>query len=178
MNFTLDRTLEILTRTPAVLRTLLSGLDEDWTSNPYGPGTWSAGEVVAHLIHGDVTDWMARARIILELGESRPFDPFDRAGHVEPSRGKSISELLDEFETLRSRNLEILRSFRLTEAQLDRRGLHPVLGPATLRNLLATWAVHDLNHIAQICKAMAFQYGEQVGPWEAYLSILSPPAPR
>jgi hypothetical protein len=178
MDFTLDRTLEILDRTPRVLRVILAGLDQGWTHETYGPGTWSAREVVAHLIHGEVTDWMARVRIVLEHGEVRAFDPFDRAGHVEPSRGKSVPELLDEFETLRQRNLEILRSLRLTEAQLDRRGRHPALGSVTLRNLLATWAVHDLNHIAQICKAMAYQYRDQVGPWEQYLSVLAPPAPR
>lgn len=178
MEFTLDRTLEILERTPRVLRALLSGLSEDWTHTPYGPDTWSAREVVAHLIHGEVTDWIPRARIILEEGEARHFDPFDRAGHAEPSRGQSLAQLLDEFEDLRKRNLAMLQSWQLTEAHLDKRGRHPALGPATLRQLLATWAVHDLNHMAQCCKAMAHQYKGEVGPWEAYLSILSPPAPR
>jgi uncharacterized damage-inducible protein DinB len=176
MDFTLDRTFEILSRTPLILRELLSGLSDDWTHHPYGENTWSAREVVAHLVYCEIEDWIPRARIILEHGDSRAFDPFDRAGHVEPSRGKSLDELLDEFEDLRRRNLALVRSWNLTD--LDRRGRHPALGPVTLRNLLATWAVHDLNHIAQVCKAMAHQYREAAGPWEKYLSILSPPNPR
>jgi hypothetical protein len=178
MNFTVARTIEVLERTPRVFRTLLAGLSEEWTHEPYGAGTWSAREVLAHLIHGEETDWLPRVRCVLEHGESRAFDPFDRAGHVGPSRGKSVAELLEEFEALRRRNLGLLRTLGLSAADLDRPGRHPALGAVTLRQLLATWAVHDLNHIAQACKAMAHQYRGEVGAWEAYLSILSPPAPR
>jgi hypothetical protein len=178
MEFTLERMLEVLERTPRVLRELLGGVDEGWVIGDYGEGTWSAREVVAHLIHGEETDWIPRARIILEHGESRAFDRFDRAGHKEAMRGKGIVELLDEFEGARRRSLRELAELPVTEEMLDRRGLHPVLGVVTLRNLLATWAAHDLNHIGQCCKAMAFQYKDEVGPWERYLSILAPPNPR
>lgn len=168
----------ILARTPAVLRALLAGLAPDWTHRPYGPGTWSAFQVLGHLIHGERTDWIPRARIILECGQSRPFDPFDRNGHEPEIRGKSLAQLLDEFERARAESLAALDGLALTPELLDRRGTHPALGTVTLRNLLATWAVHDLNHTAQVCKAMAHQARADVGPWEAYLSILAPPAPR
>ncbi|MCB9845084.1 MAG: DinB family protein [Phycisphaeraceae bacterium] len=168
----------ILARTPGVLRALLEGLDENWTHLSYGEGTWSAYEVVAHLIHGERTDWLPRLRIILEHGEARPFEPFDRAGHRGEDYGTSLPARLELFSRLRRENIAQVDGLRLTDAQLDRRGVHPALGPVRARELLSTWAVHDLNHIAQCCKATGFQYRDQTGPWEAYLSILSPPDPR
>jgi hypothetical protein len=178
MDFSLDHSREILTRTPAVLRALLSGLNEKWTANNYGPSTWSAHDIVAHLINCERTDWIPRVRSILEGPEDRAFPPFDRQGHLTEARSKPLSSLLDELEQCRREALMALASLNLKGSNLDKQGRHPALGPATLRNLIATWTVHDLNHIAQICKAMAYQYKKHVGPWEAYLSILSPPNPR
>lgn len=172
MQFRLDQACEILERTPRVLRTLLSGLDESWTHRNYGDATFSPFDVVGHLISGERTDWMARLRIILESGASRPFDRFDRTSMYETSRGKSLAELLDTFESLRAGNLRDLRALHLGPEQLALPGTHPDLGPVTLEQLLATWVVHDLNHIAQITKAMSYQYRERVGPWAAYLPIL------
>jgi len=172
MEFRLDQACEVLERTPRVVRTMLSDLDESWTHRNYGDATWSPFDIVGHLIAGERVDWMARTRIILESGPSRPFDPFDRMAMYEESRGKSLPELLDTFESLRGRNLVELRAMHLGPEQLALPGTHPDLGPVTLEQLLATWVVHDLNHIAQIAKAMAFQYRERVGPWIAYLPIL------
>lgn len=170
--------VDLLSRTPAVLRALLAGLPEPWGTNNYGERTFSPFDVVGHLVHGEKADWVPRARIILDHGESRTFEPFDRYAMYEESRGKSLHDLLDEFERLRRANLEALRELHVTEKKLALRGRHPALGLVTLEQLLATWAAHDLNHIAQIAKALAFQYIEAVGPWRDYLSILSPPAVR
>jgi len=172
MQFHLDHALEVLERTPRVVRAFLSELDESWTHRNYGDATFSPFDIVAHLIGGERTDWMTRTRTILESGASRPFDPFDRTAMIEVLRGKSLAELLDTFEALRGRNLGELRAMRLGPAQLSLPGTHPDLGAVTLEQLLATWVVHDLNHIAQIAKAMAYQYRERVGPWSAYLPIL------
>jgi len=174
----LDTIRPILERTPPTLRTLLHGLDESWARRPYGPGTWSAHEVVAHLVFGERTDWIPRTRHILAHGDARPFEPFDRAGHVGLAREHTTAALLDLFERERSASLADLDALRLTPADLARAGRHPALGTVTLGHLLATWAVHDLNHVAQACKALAWQRHEDVGPWERYLSILSPPNPR
>jgi uncharacterized damage-inducible protein DinB len=178
MEFQLERDVSILARTPAVLRALLAELPREWTHARYGEGTWSAHEVVGHLIHGEQTDWIPRVRHLLELGESKPFEPFDRRGHESLCASKSLPELLDLFEKIRRENIAALRSLPLSHELLSRRGRHPAFGPVTLGQLLATWVVHDLNHIAQICKAMAYQHRDAVGPWEQYLSILAPPAPR
>lgn len=172
MDFELSRSIEILERTPGVLRAMLAGLSEPWVRNNYGPDTFSPFDVVGHLIHGEKADWMARIRMILEHGPNRTFDPFDRYAMFEASKGRTLGELLDEFERLRRRNIEDVRALNLTAEVLQRKGTHPALGSVTLENLLATWAVHDLNHIAQVCKAMAWQHKEAVGPWSAYLSIL------
>jgi hypothetical protein len=172
MPFRLEQAIEVLERTPAVLRAMLGGLSEPWVMNNYGPETWSPFDVVGHLIHGEKTDWIPRARIILEHGASRPFEPFDRYAQYEASRGKRIDALLDEFESLRKQSLLSLRSMKLTDAQLDLPGTHPALGPVTLRNLLATWVCHDLNHIHQIAKSMAYQYRDEVGAWREYITIL------
>lgn len=178
MEFDFRRDLPLLERTPLVVRALLSSLPQEWTHCAYGQGTWSAHEVVGHLIFGEQTDWMPRIRIILKHGVSRPLDPFDRNGHAQLCRDRTLAELLDIFATLRAENLIELKSIGLTPADFSRKGMHPALGEVTLGQLLATWVVHDLNHIAQICKAMAYQHWKEVGPWETYMSILAPPAPR
>jgi uncharacterized damage-inducible protein DinB len=172
MDFELDQIKEILQRTPATLNSLLGELSEEWVLKNEGPNTWSPFDIVGHLIHGEETDWIPRARIILEQGEERAFEPFDRFAMFEKSKGKSLSELLKEFEQLRASNLAELESMNLTSQLLAKNGKHPELGVVTLSQLLATWAVHDLNHIGQIVRVMAKQYGEAVGPWKAYLSIL------
>ncbi len=178
MEFDLTTSMPILARTPTVVRALLSGLDDAWTANNYGPQTWSAKEIVAHFIWADRTDWLPRARHILEFGQESPFPPFDRQGHEPLCREHSLPELLEIFAQERAENLRELAALELTPELLQRQGKHPALGTATLGQLLATWTVHDLNHIAQICKAVSYQYKSAVGPWEAYLSILSPPDPR
>ena len=173
MDFQLDLTLQVLRRTPATLRALLTGLSEHWVTNNEGPDTWSPYDVVGHLIHGEETDWMSRLRIILEHGESRPFTPFDRFAQFEKSAGASLEELLDQFENLRSENVRALENLNLQPEQLRLKGTHPELGPVTLAHLLATWAAHDLSHIAQISRVMAKQYGKAVGPWREYLPIMT-----
>lgn len=173
MSFDLSETLDLLTRTPAVIGTLLRGTSASWHQINEGPDTWSAFDVVGHLIHGEETDWVPRARIILEHGEDRPFEPFDRFAQFGRFAGWSLDQLLDRFAELRQANLETVRSWHLTDAQLDLPGRHPELGPVTLRQLLATWAVHDLNHIAQISRVLAKRHTEEAGPWRAYLSILN-----
>lgn len=172
MLFHVDEASGFLERTPRALRGLLEGVPEAWARANYGAATFSPFDVVGHLIHGEKTDWMPRLRIILEHGEARPFEPFDRYAMYEESRGKSMAQLLDEFEQLRLRNLEALNALELRKQQFGLRGTHPALGQVTLENLLATWVAHDLHHIAQICKAMARQYREAVGPWCEYVSIL------
>lgn len=173
MTFDLPETLDVLERTPAVVSVLLRGTSASWHAIDEGPDTWSAFDVVGHLIHGEETDWVPRARIILEHGEGRPFEPFDRFAQIARFAGWSLDHLLDRFAELRQANLEIVRSWQLTEAQLALPGRHPELGAVNLRQLLATWAVHDLNHIAQIARVMARRYTEEVGVWREYLSILN-----
>ncbi len=172
MDIDLDQARAILARTPAALATLLTGLDEDWTHSNEGGESWSPFDVVGHLVHGEKTDWMGRMRIILDHGEERPFDPFDRFAQFEDSKGKSLEDLLEEFAQLRRLNLQKLDDWGLTSEDFDRRGRHPALGQVTLGELLATWVAHDLGHIAQIARVMAKQYGDQVGPWEEYLGVL------
>ena len=168
----LQQTTSVLSRTPGVLDALLRDLPEAWTTRNEGDNSWSAFEVVGHLIHGDRTDWMTRAKMILQLGESRPFPPFDRLGHIRESQGKSLAQLLDEFTHLRSDNLRELRTLILQPKDLELRGQHPALGAVTLSQLLATWAVHDLTHLHQLSRIMAHQYRNAVGPWSAYLGVL------
>ncbi len=172
MKFDLEQSIEVLSRTPAVLRSMLAGLGEPWTHTNYGEDTFSPYDVVGHLIHGERDDWIPRMRIILDHGPSRPFDPYDRYAQFEESRGKTLGDLLDEFERLRNAGIAALRGARLTADLLSKRGTHPALGEVTLENLLATWVVHDLNHIAQVARCMATQYAGAVGPWREYLSIL------
>ena len=172
MEFEFAHAIEILERTPATLNALLRNLPESWLVQNEGPETWSPYDVVGHLIHGDETDWIPRAQIILEHGEERAFEPFDRVAMFEESKGKSIVELLDTFAQLRAENLRELESMNLTSNLLDKRGRHPELGVVTLKQLLSTWVVHDLGHIRQVVRVMAKQYRDEVGPWKAYLSIL------
>jgi hypothetical protein len=163
----------VLARTPAALDALLRGLPDDWIAANEGGETWSPFDVVGHLIHGDKTDWMPRARIILEHGESRPFDKFDRFAQLAASERRSLGSLLDEFAALRDENVRQLLGLQLSEADLDRRGRHPELGGVTLRQLLATWVAHDLDHVVQISRVLARQYSDEVGPWRAYLRVIS-----
>lgn len=171
-NHNLQDTISLLTRTPAVLNALLRDLPETWTHHNEGKDTWSAFDVVGHLIHAERTDWMPRVQIILQSGESRTFEPFDRFAQVRESEGKSLVNLLDEFARLRSASLEDLMKRNLRQDDLERRGRHPALGVVTLSELLATWAVHDLTHLHQISRVMAHHYGEAVGPWREYLGVL------
>jgi DinB superfamily len=163
----------VLSRTPGALRGLLEGLPEGWYEATEGEATFSPPDVVGHLIHGEKTDWMPRVRLILESGDARPFVPFDRLGFREAIRGRPVGSLLDEFESLRRANLDGLRDLAITPAQLALKGLHPELGPVTLGQLLATWAVHDLNHVGQVVRVMSKRYSATVGPWKAYLGILN-----
>jgi DinB superfamily len=172
MEHNLPNTVSLLARTPPVLNTLLRDLPEAWTFRNEGENTWSAFDVVGHLIHGERTDWMPRARMILEFGEDRTFEPFDRRAQERESQGKSLPQLLDQFARLRSENLVELSALNLRQADLDRRGRHPALGIVTLSELLATWAAHDLTHLHQISRVMAHQYREAVGPWSKYLGVL------
>jgi hypothetical protein len=168
----LDDTIALLTRGPGAFDALLRGLPDVWTQRNEGEGTWTAQDVIGHLIHGERTDWMARTRILLESGETRPFPSFDRHAHARESRGKSLAELLDEFAAVRADNLRALRALALTPADLERRGRHPVFGVVTLSELLATWAAHDLTHLHQVTRILAHQYRAAVGPWQAYLGVL------
>lgn len=172
MDFNLEHAIQILSRTPETLNSLLRDLPEPWLMQNEGADTWSPYDIVGHLIHGEETDWIRRAKIILEHGEARPFDPFDRAAMFEKSKGKTIAELLDTFARLRSQNLRELQMLNLTPENLEKRGTHPELGTVRLKQLLATWVVHDLGHIRQVARVMAKQYKDEVGPWTAYLPVL------
>jgi hypothetical protein len=170
--FNLNETVAVLTRTPATLDALLRGLPENWVRSNEGKDTWSAFDIVGHLIVGERTDWMPRVRVILESGETRPFDPFDRFAQLKETQNKALEQLLDDFARLRSENLAALRALNLQPEDLSRRGRHPALGVVTLQQLLATWAVHDLTHVHQLSRVMAHQYRDAVGPWSAYLGVL------
>ena len=173
MESMLSEIVAVLSRTPASLRALLDGLPEPWLTANEGENTFSPRDVVGHLIHGEKTDWMPRVKLILDCGEAEPFVPFDRFGFRDAIRGVSIGALLAEFESLRASNLALLNHLSLTQSQLSLRGRHPELGPVTLGQLLATWAVHDLNHIGQVVRVMSHRYDGAVGPWKAYLGILN-----
>jgi len=176
MDFHFDTALPILQRTPAVIRTLLSGLPAEWIAATEGPATWSPFDVVGHLIHGERTDWVPRVEHLLRHGDAVRFPPFDREAMFEASKGRSLDELLDTFARLRRESLDRLTALQLTDADLERRGRHPEFGVVTLRQHLATWVAHDLGHISQVVRVMARQYSDAVGPWRAYLSILAPRA--
>lgn len=171
MQFQIEQGIEVLQSTPGVLRAMLSGLSSPWIQNNYGPETFSPFDVVGHLIHGEQVDWLPRVKIILEYGESKPFEPFDRYAMYEQSKGKTICDLLDEFTSLRERNIEDLKAMNLTPKELALRGTHPDLGPVTIAALLVGWVTHDLNHIHQIAKCMAYQYKDESQPWVDYQGV-------
>ena len=172
MNFNTTEAIEILSRTPGTLRSTLSGLSEGWITTNEGDATWSPFDVVGHLIHGEETDWIPRLKIILMAGESKPFPSFDRQAQFEKSKGKSLAELLDRFGRLRMENIATLKQVLAKGIDLNKRGMHPELGSVTIRELLATWVIHDLDHLSQIARVMAKRYFDDVGPWREYLSIL------
>lgn len=172
MDFELDRGMEILERTPSVFRALLGGLPQAWTAPNEGPETFSAFDNLGHLVHLERSDWMTRARIILAQGADRTFAPVDRFAQYRESQGKTVAELLDDFDRLRAENLAVLRGWALTEDALALEGVHPAFGAVTLRQLLSAWVAHDLGHIAQTSRVMAKQYRDAVGPWRAYLPVL------
>jgi hypothetical protein len=172
MEHSLDHTIALLERMPAALDALLRDLPEEWTLRNEGENTWTVYDVVGHLIYADRADWMPRARRILEFGETKPFDPFDRQGHLRECEGKSLAQLLDEFKDVRIERLNELRGMNLAHSDLRLRGRHPALGVVTLSELLATWAAHDMTHLHQISRVIAHQYRESVGPFGAYLGVL------
>jgi uncharacterized damage-inducible protein DinB len=173
MDFNLEQAIEVLERTPVTLRALLKSVSTSWERGTEGPDTFSPFDNVGHMVDGEETDWMTRARIILAQGANRRFEPYDRFRHKARSANRTLEALLDEFAKLRAENLKTLRSWQLTDAQLELRGEHPSLGPVTLRQLLAAWVVHDLGHIAQVARVMAKQYRAEVGPWVQYLPVLT-----
>ena len=173
MEIQIEQALEILERTPGVLNQLVSGLSDGWVMTNEGPETWSPYDIIGHLIHGEESDWIPRAKIILEHGEARAFEPFDRFAQLEKSKGKTLAELLERFAFLRRGSLDHLEDLRLTDDLLQKRGLHPALGTVTLGQLIATWTVHDLSHISQMTRVMCKQYGAAVGPWKEYLPVLT-----
>ena len=172
MVFDLVESRAVLERTPRVLAALLDGLSPRWTEATEGPDTWSPYVIIGHLIHGERSDWIARAQIILAQGPQRQFQPYDRLAQFRESQGKSLTQLLNEFGRLRAANLTVLDSWQLTPAHLSLEGEHPAFGPVSLRQLLATWTAHDLGHVAQVARVMAKQHREAVGPWREYLPIM------
>ncbi|MCX6611713.1 MAG: DinB family protein [Acidobacteria bacterium] len=169
----LEECLPILNRTPATLNALLRDLPNVWTDANEGPDTWSPYTVLGHLIHGEQTDWFPRVKVILEHGPARTFDPYDREAQFRVTEPKSMNQLLDEFAALRQENLNQLRALNLQPEHLNLTGTHPVFGPVTLRQLLATWTTHDLAHVLQISRVMAKRYRHEVGPWAQYLSVMA-----
>jgi hypothetical protein len=172
MDFDLDSSTDVLARTPATLAALLADLPEPWIRGREGPDTFSPFDVVGHLIDGEETDWIPRAKIILARESDLRFEPYDRFRHYARNLGRSLGELLDEFARRRAANLDLLRSWQLTDAELELPGIHPMFGPVTLRQLLAAWVVHDLGHVAQVTRVMAKQYREAVGPWVPFMPVL------
>ncbi len=172
MDFQIEQAVHVLGRTPEVLELMLRNLPEEWTQKNEGTDTWSAFDVLGHLIHGEETDWIPRARRILESGEDKTFEPFDRFAQLEASKGKSLEELLDTFKRLRGENLQVLQDLEIMPSVLRLTGKHPDFGVVTMSELLSAWVVHDLSHIAQIARVMSKQYKDATGPWKAYLPIL------
>jgi DinB superfamily len=172
MEIELADIIDLLNRTPATLKELLHGLPKTWTETNEGENTWSPFDVVGHLIHGEHVNWIPRAKMILEFGESKVFEPFDRFAQFEASKGKTLEQLLEEFEVIRHENIRTLKDMNLTLEDLQKCGHHPEFGRVTLGELLSTWAAHDLDHVVQISRTIAKGYKEAVGPWRAYLSVL------
>jgi hypothetical protein len=173
MEFKLQEAIAILSRTPAVVETLLTGLPGEWVMNNEGGETWSPYDIIGHYIEGEKNDWITRMQIILDGGEEKHFKPFNRFAQLEDSKGKTLTELLDQFKQLRKQNISTLQSANITENDLDKTGIHPHFGPVTLRQLLSTWVVHDLAHINQVSRVMAKQYTEAIGPWTEYFSVIT-----
>lgn len=173
MKFDLNKSYEILERTPAVLKMQLQGVHDDWALNNEGQDTFSPYDVVGHLIHGEKTDWPDRIKLILKSDVAQPFVPYDRFAMFDESKGKTLTQLLDEFETIRQENMTWLHSLHLSENDFDKKGIHPKFGEVTLRHLLSTWVVHDLTHMAQITRVMAKQYKEEIGPWVEFFRIMN-----
>lgn len=172
MQLKLAEATQILTRTPATLNAIIAGVPETWLKCNEGSGTWSAYDIVGHLIHGELTDWIPRVRIILERGEAQAFEPFDRFAQFREDQARPISALLDQFAFMRAENVAILQNLNLTSDDLARRGTHPELGPVTLGQLISSWVVHDMSHLSQVARVTAKQYCHEVGPWRQYMSIL------
>ena len=172
MRFSIHQSIEILERTPVVLQHLLENLSAEWTVNNEGGDTWSAYDVLGHLIHGDKTDWLPRAELVLSENVEKRFQPFDRFAQFENSKGKTLKQLLHDFEEVRNTSIERLKSLNITERDLEKTAVHPTFGEVTLSQLLSTWIVHDLDHISQIARVMAKQYKNEVGPWIEFLKIL------
>ncbi len=173
MKFDLDKSIEILEQTPSVIEVMLKGLSDEWIMNNEGPDTWSPYDIVGHLVHGEKTDWIMRMNVILSDKGDRKFTTFDRFAQFRESEGKTLQMLIDEFKTLRKKNIIKLRLKKIELSDLSKKGIHPAFGKVTLRQLLATWTVHDMNHIAQIARVMSKQYKAEVGPWVEYLPILT-----
>lgn len=173
MDFDLELSIQVLGRTPGTLHALLDGLPDSWIQAVEGPDTFSPFDVVGHLIDGEETDWIPRARIILARGPNPRFEPYDRFRHRARNVGRTLSSLLEEFTRLRAANLDLLRSWSVTPAGLALPGIHPTLGRVTLRELLAAWVAHDLGHLAQIARVMAKQYRDAVGPWAPFMPVLT-----
>ena len=173
MNFDLNQTISVLEKTPGVLKQLLGSLSQEWTHKNEGRDTWSAYDVLGHLVHGEQTDWMPRLDIVLSDDGDKKFTPYDRFAQFETSKGKSMGDLLDEFELLRKQNLNTLKSKFLNTHDFTKEGVHPELGPVSLRQMLSAWVVHDLGHIAQVSRVMAKQYKDEIGPWTQYLTIVN-----
>ena len=172
MNFTIEKSIDVLERTPNVLISMLENISSEWTTNNEGGETWNVFNIIGHLIHGEKTDWVSRIDIILSGKSDKTFEPFDRFAQFEESKGKSLLQLLNEFKRLRKQNIEYLHSKKISNKNLEEKGIHPAFGEVTLSQLLSAWTVHDLNHISQISRVMAKQYKEEVGPWIEYLRIL------
>ncbi|MBS1910871.1 MAG: DinB family protein [Bacteroidetes bacterium] len=172
MQYSIDHAVNLLGRTPAVLRAMLEGLPEEWLRCTDGPETWSPFDVLGHLIHGERSDWIARTRTILEHGTRQTFTPFDRFAQFRESQGRTLADLLETFAELRGGNIRALLALNITAADLDRQGMHPAFGTVTLRQLLATWVAHDQSHLVQIARTMARQYRDEIGPWREYLSVM------
>ena len=172
MQLKLAEATQILRKTPATLTAMVAGIPEAWLKCNEGSGTWSIYDIVGHLIHGELTDWIPRARIIMERGEKQAFEPFDRFAQFREDQSRPINALLEQFAFMRAENVTLLENLKLTSEDLARRGTHPELGSVTLGQLISSWVVHDLSHLSQAARVTAKQYSYEVGPWQAYMSIL------
>ena len=172
-SFDINEAIQILEKTPKILNAFLSDLPDSWIISNEGNESWSPFDILGHLIHGEKTDWITRAKITLNNRTEEPFPPFDRFAQFVDSKGKTVSTLLSEFENLRNKNIQILKEMNITQADYIKTGIHPNFGKVTLKQLLSTWVVHDLSHIRQIARVMAKQYAEEIGPWGKYLPVVN-----